>query len=130
MLWQSPLKLVLDGKKPENCVVEIELTDSLGTKIYSRRLFYPVPPRKMNLPNPELKITSVEKTAEGYSISLQTNSKLAKNVYLQTNEEGFFSNNYFDLLPNEQVKILFKTTSDLALPDKAFRVKSLVDAVE
>ena len=130
MLWQSPLKLVLDGKKPENCVVEIELTDSLGTKIYSRRLFYPVPPRKMNLPNPELKITSVEKTAEGYSISLQTNSKLAKNVYLQTNEEGFFSNNYFDLLPNEHVKILFKTTSDLALPDKAFRVKSLVDAVE
>ena len=130
MLWQSPLKLVLDGKKPENCVVEIELTDSLGTKIYSRRLFYPVPPRKMNLPNPELKITSVEKTAEGYSISLQTNSKLAKNVYLQTNEEGFFSNNYFDLLPNEQVKILFKTASDLTVPDKAFRVKSLVDAVE
>jgi hypothetical protein len=39
-------------------------------------------------------------------------------------------NNYFDLLPNEQVKIFFQTDKVLADPKKAFRVKSLVDAVD
>ena len=130
ILWQGPLKTILNNKKPENCVMEIELTDSLGTTVFCRRLFYAVPPKKMKLPNPDLKITSVEKTTEGYSISLQTDGKLAKNVYLQTEEAGFFSNNYFDLLPNEKVIILFKTDKVLADPKKAFRVKSLVEAVD
>lgn len=130
LLWQGALKTVLDGKKPENCVVEIVLNDAAGTQALSRRLFYPVSPKKMNLPKPGLKITQVEKAEGGYLLSLQTDGKLAKNVYLQTEEAGFFSNNYFDLLPNERVKILFKTDRVLTQPEKAFRVKSLVDAVE
>ncbi|MBC7776743.1 MAG: glycoside hydrolase family 2 protein [Phycisphaerae bacterium] len=130
LLWEAPLKTVLDGKKPENCVVEIELTDSLGKTVLSRRLFYAVPPKKMKLSKADLKITAVEKTPAGYSISLQTNGNLAKNVYIQTEEEGFFSNNYFDLLPNERVTIFFKTDKVLADPKKAFRVKSLVDTVD
>jgi beta-mannosidase len=130
LLWQGALKALLNGKKPENCVVEIELTDSAGTASYGRRLFYAVPPKKMNLPNPGLKITEVEKVEGGYYLSIQTNGNLAKNVYLQTDEEGFFTNNYFDMLPNERVKIFFQTTKVLADPKKAFRVKSLVDAMD
>ncbi|MFN0215581.1 MAG: glycosyl hydrolase 2 galactose-binding domain-containing protein [Saprospiraceae bacterium] len=130
LLWESPLKTVLDGKKPENCVVEIELRDSLGTTLWSRRLFYAVPPKKMKLPDPGLKITEVAKTEGGYAISLQTNGNLAKNVYLQTEEAGFFANNYFDLLPGEQVNILFKTDKVLAEPNKAFKVKSLVEVMD
>ncbi len=84
----------------------------------------------MNLPKPDLKISAVEKVETGYLLSLETNRKLAKNVYLQTEEPGFFADNYFDLLPSEQVKILFKTDKVLADPKKAFRVKSLVEAVD
>ncbi len=130
ILWENPLKTILDGKKPENCVVEIELRDSTGTSVLSRRIFYAVPPKKLKLTKPDLKITNVEKTPSGYSISLQTNDNLAKNVYLQTDEDGFFSNNYFDLLPDERVTIFFKTDKVLADPVKAFRVKSLVEAME
>ncbi|MFN0037057.1 MAG: glycosyl hydrolase 2 galactose-binding domain-containing protein [Saprospiraceae bacterium] len=129
VLWESPLKTILDGKKPENCVVVIELTDG-DILIWSRRLFYAVPPRKMNLPNPGLKITAVEKVEGGYMLSLQTDGKLAKNVHLQTDEEGFFTDNYFDLLPGERQEIYFKTDRTIADPKKAFRVKSLVDAME
>ena len=106
----------------------IQLTDSTETKIYSRRLYYAVPPKKMKLTNPDLKITAVEKVENGYSISLQTD-KLAKNVYIQTEAEGFFSDNYFDLLPGEKMTVLFKTSAVLPDPKKAFRVKSLVNTM-
>lgn len=129
LLWQGPLKTLLNGSKPESTVLEIVLSDSSETLLYSRRLYYAVPPKKMKLPNPELKITTVEKTEGGYVLSLQTD-KLAKNVYLQTEEEGFFSNNYFDLLPNERANILFKTSAVLTDPKKAFRVKSLANVVD
>lgn len=130
LLWEAPLKTVLKGKKPEQCVVEIELTDTSGTQVLSRRLFYAVPPKKMKLPKPGLRITEVEKSADGYLISLKTDGNLAKNVYIQTEEEGFFEDNYFDLLPDERRTILFKTTQVIADPKKAFRLKSLVEAME
>lgn len=89
LLWQGPLKTILDGKKPENCVMEFELTDSLGTTVYSRRLFYAVPPKKMKLPNPNLKITNVEKVAEGYMLSLQGIGKCAKTCTCKRKKKAF-----------------------------------------
>jgi beta-mannosidase len=130
LLWQGPLKTVLNGKKPENCVIEFQLTDSSGTTVYSRRLFYAVPPKKMNLPGPGLKISSVEKAEGGYFILIQTNGNLAKNVYIQTEETGFFSDNYFDMLPAESVRVFFKTDKIIENPAKAFHLKSLVDAMD
>lgn len=130
LLWQAPLDTLLNGKKPENCVVEIRLTNAEGTETYHRRLFYAVSPRKMKLPKPEITLSNVVKRPEGYAITVKTNGKLAKNVYLQTEEDGFFSNNYFDLLPNEQVVITFQTKKTIADPSKAFRVTSLVQAME
>lgn len=130
LLWQAPLDSLLNGKKPETCVVEIRLTHVDGTETYHRRLFYAVSPRKMKLPKPDITINNVVKRPDGYAITVQTNGKLAKNVYLQTDEDGFFSNNYFDLLPNEQVVITFQTKNTVAEPNKAFRLTSLVQAME
>ena len=130
LLWQGPLKTILNGKKPENCVIEFQLTDTTGATVYSRRLFYTVPPKKMSLPGPGLKISSVEKAEGGYFISIQTNGNLAKNVYIQTEEAGFFSDNYFDMLPAERVKVFFKTDKIIENPAKAFHLKSLVDAMD
>jgi beta-mannosidase len=49
------------------------------------------------------------KVGEGFDITVKTD-KLAKNIYLQiADEEGFFSDNYFDLLPGETVSINLKT---------------------
>jgi len=130
LLWQAPLDSLLNGKKAETCVVEIRLTHVDGTETYHRRLFYAVSPRKMKLPKPDITINNVVKRPDGYAITVQTNGKLAKNVYLQTDEDGFFSNNYFDLLPNEQVVITFQTKNTIAEPNKAFRLTSLVQAME
>jgi beta-mannosidase len=50
---------------------------------------------------------------------------LAKNVFIQTQANGHFSDNYFDLLPGEKKQVLFKTEQIVDTPAKAFLVKTL-----
>lgn len=62
----------------------------------------------MKIEKPNVTFETV-KTTEGFDITVKTD-KLAKNVYLQiADEEGFFPDNYFDLLPGETVIINLKT---------------------
>ena len=64
---------------------------------------------------------------KGYRIDIQAN-KLARNVMISTDAVGFFSDNYFDLLPDERKTIHFHTASELEL-QKTFLIKSLVDTI-
>ena len=48
------------------------------------------------------------KTKEGFTIELKSNT-LQKDVFLFTDAKGHFSDNFFDLMPNQPVKIEFKT---------------------
>jgi beta-mannosidase len=71
---------------------------------------------------------TIAKADNGYDIQLHTD-KLAKNVYLQIeDEEGFFSDNYFDMLPNSRVTINLKT--DIAENElkEVLTVRTLDDA--
>jgi beta-mannosidase len=128
LLWQGTLKTVLNGGKPDNAVVEIVLTNAVGA-VVSRRLWYAVPPRKLNLaqrPGVELRVRQVD---DGYELALTTD-ELCKNVLIYTDIPGFFSHNYFDLLPGERRTVLFKTERILDDPQGAFRVKHLAGATE
>ena len=127
MIWQGYLKTVLDRHKTENAVIEITLKSAEGN-LLSRRLFYLEPPRKLSLPRVRVSM-KVQQVNEGYSISLESD-KLAKNVFIGTEADGFFDDNYFDLLPGERKTILFKTTRVLDDPQAAFTVKSLVDTYD
>jgi beta-mannosidase len=129
VLWENPLKNLLNGSKAENSVVVIQLADSAGA-VLDRRLFYATTPRKMDLPKAKISITNAEKTEGGYTLSLQADGKLAKSVHLQASEEGFFADNFFDLLPGERRSVFFKTDRALTEPLKVFRAKSLVDVLE
>ena len=51
------------------------------------------------------------KTSSGFTILLSS-STLQKDVFLYTQNKGHFSDNFLDLLPNETIKIHFKTTSE------------------
>ncbi|TCK67602.1 beta-mannosidase [Winogradskyella wandonensis] len=53
----------------------------------------------------------VAKAEEGFNITLSS-STLEKDVFLFTNEKGHFSDNFFDILPNEVVTIHFKTDAE------------------
>ena len=84
-----------------------ELIENGKTLSKNSFFFKPFKELKIAKPNVEYDISKVE---NGFDIELKTD-KLAKNVYLQIgDEQGFFSDNYFDLLPNEKSTINLKTS--------------------
>jgi beta-mannosidase len=127
MIWQGTVKNILDKQKHENAVVEIRLTNAAGKTVY-RRLFYLVPPKKMTLPKASINV-KVEQVNDGYQLTLSS-ERLAKNVFIGTAVDGFFSDNYFDLLPGERKTVVFKTERILDDMNNTFTTKSLVDAWE
>jgi beta-mannosidase len=127
MIWQGYLKTVLDKHKPEQSVVEITLKNAEGQMIH-RRLFYLCAPKKLLLPKVKISIKT-EQVNDGYLITLHSD-KLARNVLIGTEAEGFFADNCFDLLPGETKKVLFKTERIIDEPQNAFRVKSLVNTYD
>ncbi|NNK82547.1 MAG: glycoside hydrolase family 2 protein [Flavobacteriaceae bacterium] len=54
--------------------------------------------------------TNIIKIPTGFKINL-TSSTLQKNIFLYTDVKGFFTDNYFDLLPNETKILEFKSKS-------------------
>ena len=69
--------------------------------------FYFTKPKELNLPKGEIE-KIISKTKNGFSITLKS-AVLQKDVFLFTKEKGHFSDNYFDLLPNQEVQIFFET---------------------
>jgi len=101
-------------------VVELIANNS----VISNNLFYFKPIKDIDLPKPEVKF-EISKASEGFEISLATN-KLAKNVYMTIgDEEGFFSDNYFDLLPGKEVKVKLETQLSQEKLQEVFKVRTL-----
>lgn len=73
----------------------------------STSTYFFVKPKELALKNNEIEF-DVEKVNEGYLISMSSIS-LQKGVMLSTTAKGHFSDNYFDLYPNEIKQVLFKT---------------------
>ncbi len=70
-------------------------------------LFYLLQPKELALENGEI-MQSLKEVADGFEIEI-TSKVLQKNVFLYTDQQGHFSDNFFDLLPGEHKKVLFKT---------------------
>ncbi|MFD1062354.1 glycoside hydrolase family 2 protein [Winogradskyella litorisediminis] len=68
---------------------------------------YFINPKNLNLELSKLKV-EIAKAEDGFNITLSS-SILEKDVFLYTNEKGHFSDNFFDILPNERIIIHFKT---------------------
>ena len=61
----------------------------------------------------------------GFEISLTTD-KLAKNLYMTIgDEEGFFSDNYFDLIPGQTVKVKLETKISKEKLQDVFAIQTL-----
>jgi beta-mannosidase len=51
-----------------------------------------------------------------------------KDLYLDTDEKGMFSDNYFDLLPGEKVTVNFKTKEKIDNFGEKLKLFSLTDS--
>jgi len=84
----------------------VELIES-GTVVSNNTLYFK-PIKDVLLPKPEVKF-EINAVDSGFEITLNTN-KLAKNLYMTIGDEvGFFSDNYFDLIPGQSVKVKLET---------------------
>ena len=82
--------------------------------------------KNLDLPNVQIK-TKVKKDENIYIIELTTD-KLAKNVFLSLKTgDGFFTDNYFDMLPGEIKIVLLASEQQIADPEKQILIKTLGD---
>lgn len=84
-----------------------------------QKLHYFVRPKDLQLTKPNIQIKKID--ALTYEVSSDV---LAKNVYLSSEQETFFSDNYFDVLPNQKVEI------KLSKPVQNIKAKSLFDTIK
>ncbi len=93
-----------------------------GDYLLADGLHYFVAPKYLQLSeNPEITM-EVNRLSDGYQLTLSS-QKLAKNLWLQATTDGWWSDNYFDLLAGERVEVFFQTGDTLG--ESEFFVRSL-----
>lgn len=96
-------------------------------KVLSKNQYYFFPFKNLNVPEPTVE-HSIQTTDSGFNITLKTD-KLAKNIYLQiADEKGFFSDNYFDIIPGEEITIHLKTKISETKLNELLTIRTLNDA--
>ncbi len=93
-----------------------------GDYLLADGLHYFVAPKYLQLSEiPEITM-EVSRLGDGYQLTLSS-QKLAKNLWLHATTDGWWSDNYFDLLAGERVEVFFQTGDTLDEPE--FFVRSL-----
>ncbi|PKA83022.1 beta-mannosidase [Ulvibacter sp. MAR_2010_11] len=92
---------------------------AFGKHVY---LHYFVKPKDLKLPRQEFH-SKIERNDSGFLITFKV-AALRKNVFLSVTEKGFWSDNYFDMLPGESKTVQFYTESDTITN---LNIKSLAD---
>ncbi len=122
VLWQKQIETTLTANSSlvYLSVPEKELSDKgaatktvfevvvkSGDKILGENLFYLMDFKDLKFEHPEIKRTVTKISELEYEIQL-TAEKLAKNVaFFTAKSEGFFSDNFFDMIPGKTYKIKF-----------------------
>jgi len=102
---------------------------NMEEKILSENILYFDKVKNLDLPDPGLS-WSVKKERDYFDITITT-ERLAKNVFLQENGiEGFFTDNYFDMLPGQSITVTFTSESRLNISDfiDNLEVLSIIDS--
>ncbi|MBK7709141.1 MAG: glycoside hydrolase family 2 protein [Acidobacteria bacterium] len=116
----------LNGADDKNSFLLAEL--EIDGRTVSQNEYFFKPFKELNILRPNI-ATTVTKSADGFRIVLATD-KLARSVYLSGVGDGFFSDNYFNLIPGRTVEIEFRTKQKIGIEEfrGKLKVRSLIDA--
>jgi beta-mannosidase len=118
----------LDGDyNDKECLFSVKLL--IGDDVYSSNIIYFHPLKDLDFPAPEWQYEVTEADG-GFDITFST-VNLSKNIYVTAEGiEGFFSDNFFDLLPGEEKTVRFSTGETLSISEfnDHLKVVTLVDS--
>jgi len=118
---------LLKGADKKNAVLSCELL--VDGKAVSTNDYFFVPFKELSFSKPAITSEAVP-TRGGFSVKLSTD-KFAKAVYLSIpDHDGFFSDNYFNLVPGREVTVEFHSRVPLSLKDfrERLQIRSVADA--
>lgn len=117
---------LLDGEDGKKVFLLAEL--KIGGKTISQNEYFFKPFKELNVSNPTIK-TEITSGINGFKIKLSTD-KLARSVYLSGFTQGFFSDNYFNLVHGKNIEVEFRPVKKISVEEfrKLLKVRSLYDA--
>ncbi|MBI9036848.1 MAG: glycoside hydrolase family 2 protein [Bacteroidales bacterium] len=122
--FEISLNNLLKNYNKKEIVFNAKIT-SEGNILTENNLYF-LPFKELDLPKPQIKKT-IKKDKNIYIIELTTDL-LAKNVLLSLNDaDGFFTDNYFDIIPGEVKIVLLASEQKIADPKNQIEVRSLGD---
>ena len=127
-----PRKKLLKGHDAKQVVLSCEVQAADGT-ILAANTHYFATPKEMTLPHPDIATTWKPLTDSTYQLTLQSKT-LARDINLTLAEsDGFFEDNYFDLLPDQPKTVTFRSTGPTSAQQlkqlkQQLRLQSLADA--
>ncbi|MFL6258049.1 MAG: glycosyl hydrolase 2 galactose-binding domain-containing protein [Pyrinomonadaceae bacterium] len=122
-----PVAALLGGQDPSKVFLYCELLGE-GRSLSTNTLFFR-PFKDLSLPAPNVS-TVIARTRDATSVTLSTD-RLARGVYLSAGGlEGFFNDNFFDLLPGRAVTVAFRSRRPFNPEElrRRLRVRTLSDA--
>ena len=118
---------LLDGTDGKNAVVYCELL--VNGKVVSSHDYFFAPFKELTFSKPNI-TSEVTRIHGGFSVKLSTD-RFAKAVYLAVAEhDGFFSDNFFNLAPDRETTVEFRTREPLSLEQvrERLQIRSVYDA--
>ncbi len=124
--FKQKLAEFLNGADEKNSFLVAEL--KLNGKIVSQNEYFFKPFKELRISRPQIK-TEIAASRNGFKVVLSSD-RLAKSVYLSGFTEGFFSDNYFNLIPGKPFEVEYQTNSKMSIEEfrKMLNVRSLIDA--
>ena len=121
--YKASVYELLSGFLPERVLVRARLMT--GRTVLAEDRLYVRPVKDLALP--DAKVTARARALPGGDIAIAlTADALAKNLYLSFDDmDGAFSDNYFDLLPDETVVVTFKPAQPMIASEVEARLKLL-----
>ena len=118
---------LLDGTDGKDVVVYCELL--VNGKVVSSHDYFFAPFKELTFSKPNI-TSEVTRIHGGFSVKLSTD-RFAKAVYLAVAEhDGFFSDNFFNLAPDRETTVEFRTREPLSLEQvrERLQIRSVYDA--
>jgi beta-mannosidase len=123
LILEKTGKDITSGIDTTNAVCIVKLLQ--GKKVLTTNYSYFAAAKNLNLPKATI-TRKITPTPTGYTVELSSD-KYARYVFLSIDKKGFFSDNYFNLMPGEKKIITYTTTLKFDNFEKDLKVMSLVD---